>query len=140
MLYIDEPLYKANNVCEKKPDAFPTMCLDFSDDLDVMKAFQFITDNSVVYSIDIDKVPPYIYDSYKRNYDWESKINKYDLRIGKNTNKLMKLQKGYCIYWPWKYTIKELIENEMFGFRVEQLPGKTSSSVNVNIAVNITGA
>jgi hypothetical protein len=81
-----------------------------------MRAFQFIQDDSALYSIDIDKVPQFMYDSYKREHDWI--LN--GVPIGKNTNKLMKLQKGYCIYWPWKYTIKELKENKMFDFRREQ--------------------
>ena len=114
--YIGEAPYKNNDMCDKKREAFPTMCLDFSDDRDVMMAFQFINDDSVVYSIDLDKVPQFMYDSYKREYDWVLD----DVPIGKNTNKLMKLQKGYCIYWPWKYTIEELIENKMFDFRREQ--------------------
>jgi hypothetical protein len=114
--YIDKPPNKENQICDKKRDAFPTMCLDFSDDLDVMRAFGFIHDDSVVYSIDIDEVPQLIYDSYHREHDW--KLNS-GTPIGKNTNKLMKLQKGYCIYWPWKYTIKELKENKMFDFKIE---------------------
>jgi hypothetical protein len=119
--FIDESPYKENQMCDRKRDAFPTMCLDFSDDLDTMRAFGFIHDDSVVYSIDIDEVPPYIYDSYHRKHDW--KLNGEP--IGKNTNKLMKLQKGYCIYWPWKYTVEELKENKMFDFKVEHSHRKT---------------
>jgi hypothetical protein len=128
--YIDKPPYKDDQICDRKRDAFPTMCLDFSDDLDTMRAFNFINDDSVVYSIDIDKVPQFIYDSYQREYDWM--LN--GTPIGKNTNKLMKLQKGYCIYWPWKYTIKELKENKMFDFKVEHNHGKT---VSFNMQFNL---
>jgi hypothetical protein len=117
--YIDKPPYINN----KKRDAFPAMCLDFSDDLDTMRAFGFINADSVVYSIDIDEVPQFIYDSYHREYDWM--LN--GTPIGKNTNKLMKLQKGYCIYWPWKYTIEELKENKMFDFKIEHNHGKVFS-------------
>jgi hypothetical protein len=45
----------------------------------------------------------------------------------------MKLQKGYCIYWPWKYTIKELKENKMFDFKIEHNHEKTFS---VNMQFN----
>jgi hypothetical protein len=122
--YIDKPPYEEDQIDDKKRDAFPTMCLDFSDDLDTMRAFGFINDDSVVYSINIDEVPQFIYDSYHREYDYKLNIG---TPIGENTNKLMKLQKGYCIYWPWKYTIKELKENKMFDFKVEHNHGKTFS-------------
>ena len=42
------------------------MCLDFSDNLDVMRAFNFINDDSAVYSIETDETPSFIYDSYHR--------------------------------------------------------------------------
>ncbi|MDR2660319.1 MAG: hypothetical protein LBC27_10105 [Spirochaetaceae bacterium] len=116
--YVDKPPYMENQIYDRKIDTFPTMCLDFSDDLDIMKAFGFINDNSIVYSINIDEVPQSIYDSYHREYDW---MLNGRTPIGKNTNKLMKLQKGYCIYWPWKYTIEEMKENKMFDFKVEQI-------------------
>jgi hypothetical protein len=119
--YIDKPPYMENQICDRKRDAFPTMCLDFSDDLDTMRAFGFINDDSVIYSINIDEVPQFIYDSYHREYDWM--LNGHTF-IGKNTNKLMKLQKGYCVYWPWKYTIEELKENKMFDFKVEHSHGR----------------
>jgi hypothetical protein len=122
--YIDEPSYKEDQICGGKKDAFPTMCLDFSDNLDTMRAFGFINGDSVVYSIDIDEVPQFIYDSYHRECDY--KLNT-GTPINENTNKLMKLQKGYCIYWPWKYTIKELKENKMFDFKIEHNHGKTFS-------------
>jgi hypothetical protein len=120
--YIGEPPHKESQICDKKRDAFPTMCLDFSDDIDVMREFQFINDNSAVYSIDVDAVPQFMYDFYNRKYNY--KLNTGTL-IGSNTNKLMKLQNGYCVYWPWKYTIDELKKNKMFDFKVEHTPGKT---------------
>jgi hypothetical protein len=112
------PFVEMNLNSDKRIDSFPTMCLDFSDDPCRMKAFDFIKDGSALYSIDIEKVPKHLYDSYKREYDWM--LN--GVTIGKNTNKLMKIQKGYCIYWPWKYSIKELTDNKMFGFRRERIP------------------
>jgi hypothetical protein len=130
--YIGEAPYKDSQICDRKRDAFPTMCMDFSDDLDVMRAFQFLHDDSVVYSIDRDAVPQFMYDSYERELDYKIDI----ATIGKNTNKLMKLQKGYCVYWPWKYTIAELQENKMFDFRIEQHPGKEFSA-NYNITGTI---
>ena len=136
LLYIDKPPYEENQICDKKREAFPTMCLDFSDNLDVMRAFNFIKDDSAVYSIETDAIPPFIYDSYLRKCDY--KLNGGVL-IGKNTNSLMKYQKGYCIYWPWKYTIQELKENQMFGFKVESLPGKVFS-LNLNITGTIKAA
>jgi hypothetical protein len=128
--YIGEAPYKDSEICDKKRDAFPTMCLDFSDNLDVMRAFLFIQNGSALYSIDVDAVPQFMYDFYEREHDWI--LN--GVPIGKNTNNLMKLQKGYCVYWPWKYTINELKENKMFDFRVEQYPGKT-----VSVNCNLTG-
>jgi hypothetical protein len=88
--YIGEAPHKDSEICDKKRDAFPTMCLDFSDDLEVMRAFQFIRDGSAVYSIDIDAVPQFMYDFHEREHDW--KLN--GVPIGKNTNRLMKMQNG----------------------------------------------
>jgi hypothetical protein len=116
-LNFDElPFVEENLNCDRRIDRFPTMCLDFTDNLCVLKTFGFIKKDSVLYSIDIEKVPRYLYDSYKHEYTY--KLNS-GTSIGKNTNKLMKVQKGYCIYWPWRYTIQELRENKMFDFKVE---------------------
>jgi hypothetical protein len=101
--------------CDRRIDRFPTMCLDFSDNKSIMKAFGFIKDDSALYSIDIEKVPNFLYDSYKREYDWMLE----DTPMGENTNKLMEIQKGYCIYWPWNYSIRELTKNKMFDFKKE---------------------
>jgi hypothetical protein len=105
---------------DKRIDPFPTMCLDFSDSIDTMKKFGFITKESVIYSVDLDKIPECLYDSYKREYDYRIRFNNVDAGINSNNNELMKIQKGYCIYWPWHYSIKDLVENKMFGFREEK--------------------
>jgi len=109
------PYIEINSNCDKRIDRFPTMCLDFSDNTNVIETFGFIENNTSLYSIDIDKVPKHLFYSYEHEYDY--KIN--TTLIGKNTNKLMKIQKGYCIYWPWRYSIQELSNNKMFDFKIE---------------------
>jgi hypothetical protein len=116
--FAELPLVEENLNDDGRIDRFPTMCLDFSDDICTMKTFGFIGKDTALCSIDIEKVPNCLYDSYKRKQDWKLSDG---VPIGENTNKLMKIQKGYCIYWPWKYSIHELTENKMFDFQVEYL-------------------
>jgi hypothetical protein len=104
--------------CGRKVDYYPTMCLDFSDSIETLKEWDFITKDSVVYSIDLDEVPSSLYYSYLQKYDYKLHTESGDIPINENRNALMKNQHGYCIYWPWKYTVEELQKNKMFDFRV----------------------
>jgi hypothetical protein len=109
--------------CGMKVDYYPTMCLDFSDSIDTMKEWGFITENSAIYSIDLDKVPPCLCYSYLQKYDYKLCFRSWDIPINQNKNELMKGQQGYCVYWPWKYTVEELQKNRMFDFRIENIKG-----------------
>ncbi|MDR2793965.1 MAG: hypothetical protein LBB61_09960, partial [Treponema sp.] len=80
----------------------------------------FITKDSAIYSVDLNKIPECLYDSYKRKYDYNISFNGVVMGINSNNNELMKTQKGYCIYWPWYYSVEDLIKNKMFGFRKEK--------------------
>jgi hypothetical protein len=102
---------------DERIDLFPTMCLDFSDSIATMKKFGFITKDSVIYSVDLNKIPKCLYDSNKRKYDYKISFNNVEAGINSNNNELMKIKNGYCIYWPWHYSIEDLIKNKMFGFR-----------------------
>jgi hypothetical protein len=105
---------------DERIDPFPTMCLDFSDNIATLKKFEFITKDSVIYSVDLNKIPKCLYDSYNRKHDYKISFNNVDVGININNNELMKIQNGYCIYWPWHYSIEDLIKNKMFGFRKEK--------------------
>jgi hypothetical protein len=105
---------------DKRINRFPTMCLDFSDSIAAMEKFGFITEDSAIYSVDLNKIPECLYDSYKRKCDYTISFDNVTAGINRNNNELMKDQKGYCIYWPWYYSIEELVNNKMFGFRKEK--------------------
>jgi hypothetical protein len=136
-------------------DYFPTMMLDFTEDPDTFKIFDFTgSEPAKIYSINFCEEnltlikdehscgcnAGYMYYSkgfalnavrYKENHvtgvhDWNTgKINGRNTFVEEN-NPFMTAQKGVCVNWPWYYSIDELKNNE-FGERLEFKEYSTST-------------
>ena len=101
---------------------FPTMVMDWTESFDIATQFAASQkDNGIILSINYNKFKQMIYD------DWFQIFMLTDIAgIGpgltpyfdynffvaaKNYN--MQTQKGATLFWPWKYTIQELLSNEL---------------------------
>jgi len=123
---------------------FPTLVMDWTWDYD--KAKEFAGSNGNIVSINFDaykkwtlfknhtfinlndnqnqkdlltKTPVFGFESYRDTETWDD--NKFDWDSWDNN--LMIEQKGAVIFWPWTFTIEEMINNELgklFEFRKVQ--------------------
>ena len=109
---------------------FPTMVMDWTESFDIATQFAASSkDDGIIMAINYAKYKRMIYD------DWFSILMMTDIAgcapgltpyfdcnffvAAKNYN--MQTQKGATLFWPWKYTVRDLLSNELgqrIGFTV----------------------
>jgi hypothetical protein len=121
---------------KNKPSFFPTLVLDWTWDKNIAERFAGETGNILSISweaykawtpfknhkvIHIDtneqRTPVFGFESYLNNHPW----NEYDWYS--IDNNLMIEQKGVVLFWPWNYTIDQLLTNTLgrnFAFSLEK--------------------
>lgn len=105
-----------------KYNPFPTMVMDWTEDPIIADSFSYANGKSgIILSMDYSKYKQLLYDEwypFMMDVDIASDMPgftpyfDYHFRFSKNNINMQK-QKGVVLFWPWNYTIDELITNEI---------------------------
>jgi len=101
---------------------FPTMVMDWTEDIIIANRFSYSGEEAgLVLSLDYDKYKQLLYDEWyplivhagiaSTTPGFTPYFDYHSIFAAKNTN--IQEQKGVVLFWPWDYTIAELLENEL---------------------------